>query len=204
MKIHRILSANDSVAGVTKRRSLVAVAADRKGETLPVERLLPGVLSGGAVAFLQPLDRAWRCVLATANAWRPRRADGRKTIGANALRSVPKAGGPSRGALLATGVGGPLPFRRRPSLVAASTAVRSLLLLVGSLSLASALALSVGDRAPEAAAADREWVRTVDGWEPLDTLIAAPRSPRLLHPLVVAGMQVFASVGVLVAALPDR
>ncbi|MEM1305708.1 MAG: hypothetical protein AAGG46_12475 [Planctomycetota bacterium] len=82
--------------------------------------------------------------------------------------------------------------------------MRSLLLLVGSLSLASALALSVGDRAPEAAAADREWVRTVDGWEPLDTLIAAPRSPRLLHPLVVAGMQVFASVGVLVAALPDR
>lgn len=49
-----------------------------------------------------------------------------------------------------------------------------------------------------------EWVRTVDGWQPLHTLFPEPRHVPTLHPFVVAGCQLLGSLALLTLAAPPR
>lgn len=83
--------------------------------------------------------------------------------------------------------------------------MRTLLLALGLILMTVAVGAGVGDSNSAPSPPAREWVRTVDGWEPLRALSTPSRSQhRSLHPAVVAGVQLLASLGVLVAASPER
>ena len=77
-------------------------------------------------------------------------------------------------------------------------AVGLLFCLLGS---AVALALAVDRPLPPRTERPKVWVRTVDGWETLGALSAAPRRarPPSLHPFALAGLQCLGSAFVLLA-----
>lgn len=72
------------------------------------------------------------------------------------------------------------------------------MLLVGPLLLGGAnqLCAAVDDDAPPPA---REWVRTVDGWEPLAALSTRPRREPALHPLTFAAFELLGAIFLLFA-----
>lgn len=75
--------------------------------------------------------------------------------------------------------------------------MRASLLLLLTVVSAAALATTVDTAPPERA--ERDWVRTIDGWQPLGSFQPDRMAPPALHPFVVAGLQGLGSVLALLA-----